>query len=89
MFDVRESDRDSWLRASQENGDVGDVEENLRFIKNDVAEVRHTRRVLAFKELSAVIWLAVELAVVSDVISDERVNSLARILELRELSTQS
>ena len=89
MFDVGQSDGDSWLRASQENGDVADVEENLRVIKNEMAEVRHTRRVLAFKELSAVAGIAAELAIVSDVIGDERVNSLARILELSELSSQS
>ena len=39
MFDVGQSDGDSWLRASQENGDVANVEENLRVIKNEMAEV--------------------------------------------------
>lgn len=89
LFDVRQSDGDSGLCASQENGDVANVEEDLRVIKKDMAEVRHTRSILAFKELSAVAGIAVELAIVSDVISEKRVNSLTCILELRELSTQS
>ena len=88
-FDVRESDRNGWLRASQKNGDVADVEENLRLIKNEMAEVRHTRSILSFEELSAVIRLAAELAIVSDVIGEKRVNSLASVQKLRELGTQS